>query len=170
MTMTGRFLGGITAVLIALGSAPGASADCMVAATDPSTIDGMFAAIPGFTVTPGCPAIGSPFAGTEMTAASAAAIDRDGDSVLTVFAGQLAIGSGADFIDNTFLAAVDGTAADTQTVGGYPVTYFNIPRLTDGYAYATGPTVVIAYDTASRQARDAVREVLPTLLGRVQPH
>ncbi|HNP14140.1 MAG TPA: hypothetical protein PKM33_12855, partial [Mycobacterium sp.] len=88
----------------------------------------------------------------------------------TVFAGQLAIGSGADFIDNTFLAAVDGTAADTQTVGGYPVTYFNIPRLTDGYAYATGPTVVIAYDTAGRQARDAVREVLPTLLGRVQPH
>ncbi|HMZ15600.1 MAG TPA: hypothetical protein PLS04_15810 [Mycobacterium sp.] len=168
--MTGRFLGGITAVLIALGSAPGASADCMVAATDPSTIDGMFAAIPGFTVTPGCPAIGSPFAGTDMTAASAAAIDRDGDSVLTVFAGQLAIGSGADFIDNTFLAAVDGTAADTQTVGGYPVTYFNIPRLTDGYAYATGPTVVIAYDTAGRQARDAVREVLPTLLGRVQPH
>lgn len=168
--MAARFIACIAAMLIALGSAPVAAADCMVAATGPSTIDGIFAEIPGFTVSPGCPAIGSPFTGTDMTAASVAAIDHDGDSALTVFAGQLAIGSGADFIDNTFLAAVDGTAADTQTVGGYPVTYFNIPRLTDGYAYATGPTVVIAYDTASRQARDAVREVLPTLLGRVQPH
>ena len=140
--MTGRFLGGITAVLIALGSAPGASADCMVAATDPSTIDGMFAAIPGFTVTPGCPAIGSPFAGTEMTAASAAAIGRDGNSVLTVFAGELASGSGAAMpqlaiLDRGFKGKVYQTHAaatkDLMRVGGKAV---------EGTFVTSGPVVV----------------------------
>lgn len=167
--MTGRPIGGIMAVLIGLGPAPLASADCMVAPAAPSSIDGVFAPIPGVTVTPGCPAIASPFSGTDMAAASAAEIGRDGNSVLTVYAGELAAGSGADFIHDTFLAAVDGTASGTQTVHGYPVTYFNIPRLTDGYAYAAGPSVVIAYDTAAPQAGAAAREVLPTLLGRVQP-
>jgi hypothetical protein len=49
------------------------------------------------------------------------------------------------------------------------VTYFNIPRLSDGYAYADGPTVVIAYDTASSSTRQVVGEVLPTLLARIRP-
>ena len=49
------------------------------------------------------------------------------------------------------------------------MTYFNIPRLTDGYAYADGPTVVIAYDTAWPQNRGAVREVVATLLARIRP-
>ncbi|HMZ14236.1 MAG TPA: hypothetical protein PLS04_08910, partial [Mycobacterium sp.] len=75
--MAARFIFCIAGMLIALGSVPMAAADCMVAAAGPSTIDGIFAEIPGFTVTPGCPAIGSPFTGTDMTAASAAAIDRD---------------------------------------------------------------------------------------------
>lgn len=49
------------------------------------------------------------------------------------------------------------------------MTYFNIPRLSDGYAYANGPTVVIAYDTAWPQNRGAVREVMATLLARIRP-
>ena len=49
------------------------------------------------------------------------------------------------------------------------MTHFNIPRLSDGYAYADGPTVVIAYDTAWPQNRGAVREVLTTLLARIRP-
>ena len=167
--MSGRFIGGVTTLLLAFGSAPVASADCIVAATGPSAIDGVFAEIPGFTIARGCPAIDSPFAGTDMTAASAAEIGRDGNTVLTVFAGELATGSGQAFLHDTFLATVDGTASDTQTLGGYPVTYFNIPRFTDGYAYTDGPTVVIAYDTAGAAARAAVREALPTLLGRLEP-
>ena len=167
--MVARLIGAVLAVALAFALAPSAAADCTVIPPGPSTIDGVFAEIPGFTVTPDCPAIGSPFAGTDMAAASAAEISRDGNPVLTVFAAQLAAGSGQGFIRDTFLAAVDGTASDTQTVGGYPVIYFNIPRLTDGYAYADGPTVVIGYDTGGPRAGAAVREVLPTLLGRVKP-
>ena len=168
--MTGRFVGAAVAAVVALGwCAPAASADCVVMSVNPSTIDGLFAEIPGFTVTPGCPAIASPFTGADMAAATAAEISRDGMSVMTVFAGELASGSGQEFVHDRVLAAVEGTAGDTQTVGGYPVTYFNIPRFTDGYAYADGPTVVIAYDTAAPQTRQAVREVLPTLLGRLRP-
>ncbi len=166
--MAGRFLSVGAAVVIALGCSPVASADCVVTSSSPSTIDGVFAEIPGFTVTPGCPAIASPFAGADVSAASAGEISRDGTSVLTVFAGELASGSGQDFVHDTFLAATQGAASETQTVGGYEVTYFNIARLSDGYAYADGPTVVIAYDTASPQNRQAVREVLPTLLARIR--
>ena len=104
-----------------------------------------------------------------MAAAAGHEITRDGDGVVTVFAGELAAGSGQTFVHDTFLAATPGTASDAQTVGGYPVTYFNIPRFTDGYAYADGPTVVIAFDTASQENRGAVREVVATLLARIRP-
>ena len=157
------------AVVIVLGCAPAASADCSPPPLGPSTIDNMFADIPGFTVEQGCPAIASPFIGTDMTAATAHEITRDGTSVVTVFAGELATGSGQAFVDETFLPGARGAASEAQTVGGHSVTYFNIPRLTDGYAYADGPTVVIAYDTAWPQNRGAVREVVATLLARIRP-
>ena len=104
-----------------------------------------------------------------MTAATAHEITRDGTSVVTVFAGELASGGGQAFVDDTFLPATRGAASEAQNVGGYPVTYFNIPRLSDGYAYTDRPTVVIAYDTAWPQNRGAVREVLTTLLARIRP-
>jgi hypothetical protein len=158
------------ALVMALGCAPAAAADCDPPPSGPSTIDGVFAEIPGFTVEPGCPVIASPFTGADMTATAAREISRDGKSVVTVFAGELATGTGQTFVDETFLPAAPGTASEAQTVGGYPVTYFNVPRLTDGYAYADGPTVVIAYDTAWPKTGGAVREVyevLATLLARI---
>ena len=57
--MAGKFLSAVAAVVIALGCAPVASADCAVLSSNPSTIDGVFADIPGFTVEQGCPAIAS---------------------------------------------------------------------------------------------------------------
>ena len=154
-------------LVLALGCAPAASADCGPPSSGPSPIDDMFAEIPGFTVEQGCPVIASPFTGADMTAETAREISRDGKSVVTVFAGELAAGTGQAFVDQTFLPAAPGTASEAQTVGGYPVTYFNVPHLSDGYAYADGPTVVIAYDTGWPQTRGAVREVLATLLARI---
>ncbi|HEY5148251.1 MAG TPA: hypothetical protein VIJ23_00195 [Mycobacterium sp.] len=151
--MAGRVLSARVAVVIALGCSPAASADCVVTSSNPSTIDGVLADIPGVTVTPGCPDIASPFAGADMAAATAGEISRDGANVMTVFAGELAAGDGQAFVHDRFLAASPGAASESQTVGGYQVTYFNIPRLNDGYAYADGPTVVIAYDTASPPTR-----------------
>ena len=164
-----RFTIAAVAGLIALGCAPAASADCTVLSANPSTVDGVFADIPGFTVEPGCPAVTSPFTGADMTAAAGHEITRDGAGVVTVFVGELATGSGPDFVHDTVLAAIPGTASDAQTLGGYPVIYFNIPGFTDGYAYADGPTVVIAYDTASPENRSAVREVVTALLARIRP-
>jgi len=155
------------ALVLALGCAPAASADCGPPSSGSSTVDDVFVEIPGFTVEQGCPAIASPFNGADMTAATAHEISRDGKSVVTVFAGELSAGTGQAFVDETFLPAAPGTASEAQTVGGYPVTYFNVPHLTDGYAYADGPTVVIAYDTAWPQTRGAVPEVLTTLLARI---
>ena len=170
--MTGRPGGkaaAAVAVVIALGCPANASADCGPPSSGPSTIDGLFAEIPGFTVGQGCPAIASPFTGADVKAATAHEITRDGNSVVTVFASELASGSGQAFIDETFLPAAQGTASEAQTVGPYRVTYFNISHFSDGYAYADGPTVVIGYDTAWPQTRGAVREVFPTLLARISP-
>lgn len=150
---------------IACGVAPVASADCTV----PGDLDGLLADLPGFTVEQHCPDLPSPFAGADVAASTAGEISRDGSPVLTLFAGELADGSATDYLDDVFLPAVPGTAIEPQNVGGYPVTYFNIAQLGDGYAYAQGWTVVIAYDTAWPQSASAAKEILPTLLSRIPP-
>lgn len=155
--------------LIALGGAPSASADCQVQPVGPSSIDGLLADIPGYTVDHRCPDISSPFTGAAVNAATAGEISRDGTVVLTVFAAELSDASGAAFVHDTVLAALPGAAIDTQTVAGYRVTYFNSQQLGDGYLYADGPTVLIAYDTGWPQSGSAAKEILPTLLGRIRP-
>ncbi|WP_328359744.1 hypothetical protein OG976_07025 [Mycobacterium sp. NBC_00419] len=167
--MSGRVTIAAIAALIALGAAPSASADCQVQPLGPSSVDGLLADIPGFLVQQGCPAVGSPFAGADMKAVTAGEISRDGTTVMSVFAGELNDGSGAAFVHDTVLAALPGTAIETQTVAGYPVTYFNSRQLGDGYLYADGRTVLVAYDTAWPQSGSAAKEILPTLLGRIRP-
>lgn len=177
--MIGKVVAGAAAMVLACCggglTAPRAAADCVVLSPGPSTIDGVFADIPGFTVEPRCPQIPSPFGDTRMSATTSAEISSGTTPVAAVFAGELASGDGRAFLNDTFFPAVgNGDAAsavstEPKTVGGYPLTYFNIPRFGDGYAYARGSTVVIAYDTGRSPSRGELRDVLPTILGRIGP-
>ena len=87
-----------------------------------------FAELPGFTVTEICPADVDPaFATHEFGGLAAGVVSQNGNPILKVLVGQLKSGSGDAEVD------------------GHVLTHFNIPLQTDGYAYADGDTVVIAY-------------------------
>jgi hypothetical protein len=53
-----------------------------------------------------------------------------------------------------------------QDIGGYPVTYYHMYMSAEGYAYADGPTVVIA-ELVSGAPIDSVRDAVVTILDNV---
>jgi hypothetical protein len=111
---------------------------------------GEFAELPGFTVTEICPAEVYPaFATQEFGGLAAGVVSQNGNPILKVLVGQLKSGSGDAFI-HTYVGTNQtredvGVPSEPAEIGGHLVTHFNIPLQTDGYAYADGQTVVIAY-------------------------
>jgi hypothetical protein len=113
---------------------------------------GEFAELPGFTVTEICPAEVDPaFATQEFGGLTAGAVSQNGNPILKVLVGQLKNGSGNAFI-HTYIGNLSdqtcqdvGVPSEPAEVDGHVLTHFNIPLQTDGYAYADGQTVVIAY-------------------------
>jgi hypothetical protein len=128
------------------------SVDCGLQAPSPSGVDGVFNEIPGFTVTQICPVDVDPhFPSQEFRALAAGVVSQNGTPILRVLAGQLNSSNAEEFVGN-YLGALSaqtpagvGVPSEPEQLGGHGVTHFNIPLVTDGYAYAMGSTVVIAY-------------------------
>jgi hypothetical protein len=145
------------------------SVDCGL----PAPMPGVLAEIPGFTVTQVCPAdIDPAFATQEFDRLAAAVVSQDGNPILRVLGGQLKNGSGDRFI-RTYVGNLSnqtpegvGVPSEPAEIGGHVLTHFNIPLQTDGYAYAEGPTVVIAYVVAGAPPA-TVEAALTEILGNV---
>lgn len=132
----------------------------------------MFADIPGLTATNIGPSEVDPaFAGPEFDGLQAGAVSQDGNPVLKVFAGQLKSGSG-DAVVHKYLENLS-----TKTRRSWPTQRDRTDRRArrdalqrsadrQRYAYAYGPTVLIAYAALGAQpatAEDALTEILGNL-------
>lgn len=109
---------------------------------------------------------------------NAAEISENGTPILKVLAGQLNSGSGDAFVDE-FLSELSAQgeqfdppktlASSPEEINGHPVTYFHMFVAAEGYAYADGPTVVIAYNVAGAPkagtAQDALAKILINIKG-----
>lgn len=131
---------------------------------------------PASTSTAIAPADVDPFfAGTEgqFRDLSAVEVDAEGAPLLRAVTGHLVSGDGQAFVEQ-FLADLttraggrnppQAVASQPSTVGDYPVTYFNVPAAVEGYAYADGRTVVIAYNAAGPPKVKAAKEALLAIL------
>ncbi len=137
---------------VSVGPIAPVSVDCGLQAPPPDGVDGVLAEIPGFTVTEICPAdIDPAFASHEFDRLAAALASQNGNPILRVLAGQVKNGSGEAFVHKyvphlSTQTRVDvGVPSEPEQIGGHAVMHFNIPLVTDGYTYAKGPTVVVAY-------------------------
>ena len=132
----------IVATCAACGSTPAASAGPI----------SVFSELPGFTVTEIGPADVDPaVAGAEFNDLTAGIVSQNGAPVLRVLAGHVKSGNGDAFV-HTYLEKLSaqtrdgvGLPSEPQLLGDDVVTHFNVPLAAEGYAYAAGPTVVIAY-------------------------
>lgn len=141
--------------------------------TSPGSVDGLFAEIPGFTITEICPDDVDPAIATqEFEGLAAGLVSQNGDPILRVIAGQLKSGSGEDFVDKYLedLSAQTregvGLPSYTEQLGGHVVTHFNIPLTAEGYASTEGPTVSIAYvafGSPPATVEDALTQILDNL-------
>ncbi len=149
------------------------SVDCGLQAPSPSSVEGVFAEIAGFTVSEICPADVDPtFASQEFDGLAAGLVSQNGNPILRVLAGHLKSGNGEAFI-HTYLGNLSaetrdgvGVPSETEELGGHDVRHFTIPLTTDGYVYADGPTVVVAYvapGSPPATVEDALTEILANL-------
>jgi hypothetical protein len=128
------------------------SIDCGMQVPGAGGADGLFAEIPGSTVSEVCPADVDPtFATAEFDSLAAGVVSQNGNPILRVLAGQLKSGSGEAFL-RTYLGKLSaqtrdwvGVPSETEELGGNVVRHFSIPLVTDGYVYADGRMLVIAY-------------------------
>jgi hypothetical protein len=138
-----------------------------------SPVDSAFTELPGFTVTEVCPADVDPaFASQEFDGLTAGIVSQNGIPMLRVLAGQLKSGNGDAFVHNYLekLSAQTrdgvGLPSETQQLGEHVVTHFNIPLTADGYTYANGPTVAIAFvafGSPPATVEDALTRILDNL-------
>lgn len=149
------------------------SVDCGLQAPTPDGVDGVLAEIPGFTVTEICPAdIDPAFASDEFDRLAAALVSQNGTPMLRVLAGQVKNGSGEAFAHkyvgnlSSQTGVGVGVPSEPEQIGGHAVMHFNIPLVTDGYTYAKGRTVVIAYVTPGSPPA-TVEAALTEILGNV---
>ena len=118
----------------------------------PGAVEGVLTDLEGFTVTEICAGEAFPEA-TSATFDSMAAglVSQDGNQILRVLVGQLKSANGDGFIRTYISALADqapegvGVPSEDQQLGEYVLTHFNVPLTAEGYAYADGPAVVIAY-------------------------
>ncbi len=163
----------LAVICLGCGQQPAAaSASCIVDA-GPSSIDGLVAELPGFTVEPICPADMDPYFGRSEVAeqyfeAVAGRVTENGYPVLTYLAAHLD-GSGASFVTGYIDAwwkesdLPKPVAVYTEELGGREVHTFNVPMGPRGYYYVDGPTFVIAYidlDAPPATAADAFTKIL----------
>jgi hypothetical protein len=150
----------LTAALVAMCAACGSTMTGSAGLIAPVSVGcglqtpapGGFAELPGFTVTEICPDDVDPaFATHEFGGLAACVVSQNGNPILKVLVGQLKNGSGDAFI-HTYVGKLSdqtredvGVPSEPAEVDGHVLTHFNIPLQTDGYAYADGQTVVIAY-------------------------
>jgi hypothetical protein len=158
---------------VSAGSIAPVSVDCGLQTPGPGGVDGLFAEIPGFTVSEICPADVDPtFASQEFDGLAAGLVSQNGNPILRVLAGQLKSGSGDAFI-HLYLGKLStqtrdgvGVPSETEELGGHVVRHFNMPLVTDGYLYADGPTVVIAhvaFGSPPATVEDALTAILNNL-------
>ena len=82
--------------------------------------------------------------------------------MLRVLAGQVKSGNGDAFVRKY----LEKMSAQTQQLGDNVVTHFNVPLTAEGYTYAAGPTVVIAYvapESPPVTVEDGLRKILANL-------
>jgi hypothetical protein len=147
-----------------------ADADCRVHALGPSSVDGVFAKMSGFTVTEACPSEAFPaVASQQFDSLVAGVVSQNGNQILRVLAGQLKSGTGDAFVDkylqnlSTQTREGVGLPSETQELGGDVVTHFNVPLTAEGYTFSDGPTIVIAYVEAGSPpatVEDALTHIL----------
>lgn len=146
------------------------SVDCGLQAPSPNSVEGVFAEFDGFTVSEMCAADVDPtFASHAFDGLAAGLVRQNGNLILRVLARQLKSGSGDAFI-HTCLGNLSaqirdgvGVPSETEELGGHDVSHFNIPLVTDGYVYADGPTVVVAYvapGSPPATVEDALTQIL----------
>ena len=155
--------------------------DCLVDAPGRSGIDEVFEDMSGFAVTPICP-MNAIWTGPEVTAEfhdlNVAEISENGSPILRVLAGQLRSGSGQEFVDK-YLSELSAQGMEfdppkilasgpPEEIGGYPVTYFHMFVAAEGYAYADGPTVVIAHFIAGPADQEAAQDALVKILDNIR--
>ena len=145
------------------------SIDCGLQTPSP----GGFAEIPGFTVTEICPADVDPdFASKEFDGLEAGIVSQNGNPVLRVLAGQLKSGVGDRFVRDYLGHLAEqvppgvGVPSEPVELDEHLARHFNIPLVTDGYTYADGPTVVIAY-VVSGSPPATVEDALTKILDNV---
>jgi hypothetical protein len=157
----------LAAVIVAMGTGCGSTTSASADAISP------FSELPGFTVTATCPADVDPsIASREFDDLAAGIVSQNGIPVLRVLAGQVKSGDGDAFIheylENLSAQTRDGVGlpSEPQQLGEDVVTHFNIPLTAEGYTYATGPKVVIAYVTAGSPpatVEDGLTKILANL-------
>jgi len=122
-----------------------------------------FAELPGFTVTEICPADVDPaVVSQEFDDLTAGIVSQNGIPMLRVLAGQVKSGNGDAFVRKY----LEKMSAQTQQLGDNVVTHFNVPLTAEGYTYAAGPTVVIAYVALGSPpvtVEDGLRKILANL-------
>jgi hypothetical protein len=138
-------------------------AGCTVHEAGSSSINGLFADVPGFAVKQGCPpGMPSPFAGVSVKDVSAATLSQNGGSILAAYAAELTTDGGEAFAKSYVADMARGVtdpnravSSDTEVLGGQQVTHYYNPDLGEGYVYGRGPTVVIARTAPGSHANDA---------------
>jgi hypothetical protein len=136
----------LAAVLITTCAACGSTTSASAAPISP------FSELPGFTVTEVGPTDVDPaVASAQFDDLAAGIVSQNGVPMLRVLAGQVKSGNGDAFV-HSYLETLStqtgdgvGLPSETQRLGNDVVTHFNIPLTAEGYTYAAGPTVVIAY-------------------------
>jgi hypothetical protein len=145
------------------------------ASTTSASADPMspLAELPGFTVTEIGPAdVDATVATDEFDDLTAGIVSQNGVPMLRVLAGQVKSGDGDAFV-HTYLRKLStqtrngvGLPSEPQQLGDDVVTHFNVPLTAEGYAYADGPKVVIAYVTVGSPpatVEDGLTKILANL-------
>jgi hypothetical protein len=168
----------LAVLAIAMCAASGSSATGFTRPISPVSVDcdlrsagtGGLADIDGFTVTPICPSEGFPSVSAQaFDSLAAGLVSQNGVELLRVLVGQRKSGDGDAYVRDYVSTLADrtpqgvGVSSEPQQVSEHVVTHFNVPLRAEGYAYADGPSVVIAYVAAGAPpatVEDAVTKIL----------
>lgn len=141
----------------------------------PGAVEGVLTDLEGFTVTEICASEAFAVAASaQFDSVAAGLVSQDGNQILRVLVGQVKSGNADAFLSN-YVADLseqqpEGGAvpSEKQQLGEHLVTHFNVPLSAEGYAYTSGPTVVIAYIASGSPPAtvdDALTKIIDELLG-----
>ena len=173
----------LAAFAIAMCAASGSTTTESTGPISPASVDcdlrapgagGALVDLDGFTVTPICPNEAFPVATVEAFDDGAAGlVSQNGNKILRVLVGQAKSGDGDMFVHRYLASLSDqtrqgvGVPSEIQQLGERVVTHFNVPLTAEGYAYANGPSVVIAYVEAGSPPA-TVEDALTKILANVR--